>query len=367
MTVKSACRGAYFAARGVVLRFLFGRWEPVTIDPASVRSIAVIRIERLGDTVVSLPAIAALGRVFPQAKITVLAMPPVCNLLKNVPGISVISYEGFWKAAVTLRKGRFSLVVDPRMDYSLKPVLLAYLSGAPLRAGFAIEQRERFFNLSVAPSKEVKPMRSHMLDLARQIAKAAGNEDTVPDRDPGIGVDPEEKQAASRLLESSGAGPGQRLIGLHPGGFFPSQMWMKESFAELGRRLACRFQAKIIVIGSAKEKGLAGEIVGAIGKEAIAVIGLPLERLAAVISLMDVLVCNNSGPLHLAAALGVPTVSTMGPTDAVLWQPAGEKAAVICKDLPCISCGKGRCESHACMRSISVDEMEQAVALKIKG
>jgi ADP-heptose:LPS heptosyltransferase len=95
-------------------------------------------------------------------------------------------------------------------------------------------------------------------------------------------------------------------------------------------------------------------------------IGLSLDRLTALISLLGLLVCNNSGPLHIACAVKTPTVSTMGPTEPELWWPAGEENVVIRRELPCSPCGKAVCASHDCMNLISVDEMLNAVSLQIK-
>jgi ADP-heptose:LPS heptosyltransferase len=94
-------------------------------------------------------------------------------------------------------------------------------------------------------------------------------------------------------------------------------------------------------------------------------IGLPLDKVAALIALLKLFIANNSGPLHIACALNVPTVSTMGPTNPFLWWPQGKNHIVVKKEMDCSPCNKPKCTKHACMRSISPEEMMEAVDSQI--
>ncbi len=95
-------------------------------------------------------------------------------------------------------------------------------------------------------------------------------------------------------------------------------------------------------------------------------VGLTLDKLAGLIAVLRIMAANNSGPLHIAAALGVSTVSTMGPTAPEFWQPQGKNHVVIRRDLPCSPCDRAFCRGHECLESISVEEMEQAVKVLLK-
>ena len=87
----------------------------------------------------------------------------------------------------------------------------------------------------------------------------------------------------------------------------------------------------------------------------------PLKNLVALIDKCNLLICNNSGPLHIATAVGTPTVSTMGPTNSIRWWPYGDKNIVIRKNLSCIGCNRGVCNNHKCMELIAVNEVMEAV------
>lgn len=353
--MKERAKRVYFAVRGLFLR-PFAAPGLSSFRPEDIRSILVIRIDRLGDTVVSLPAIEALRVVFPASRVTVLARPAMRALLETVPGVTVIEYRGFWGALRAVRKAGFSMAVDLLMDYTLRTALLCALSGAKVRAGFDIGARGGLFNIPFVPPREKKPMRVFLLDLCRAIAARAGYAGSIPDREPRLMLGDAARAAARAQLGECG----RCVVGIHPGGYYPSQLWMAEGFAELGRRFAGR-GCRVVLFGASGEKRLLRRIAGRIGPAATVFCGVPVDRLAGLLSLMDVLVCNNSGPLHLASALGVPTVSTMGPTDPALWFPAGDTAVVVRKGLRCSPCAKAVCAGHECMRLIGVEEMEQAV------
>ena len=351
--MKERIKELYFGLRA---RLLPKAEKAQRVDPERVSSILVVRIDRLGDTVVSLPAIEALRAVFPASRVTVLARPGMRPLLQMVPGIAVLEYRGFFSAVRAARKAGFSMAVDLLMDYTLKTALLCALSGAKVTAGFDIGSRGALFNIALVPAGEKKPMRLFLLDLCRAIALRAGYPGVIPDSEPRLRIGELEQGAARNIL---GVTRDQCVVGIHPGGHYPSQVWMADGFAELGRRLAAR-GCRVVVFGGREEKRLLERIGGKIGTGARVFCGLPLDRLAGLVSLMDLLVCNNSGPLHLAAALGIPTVSTMGPSDPALWYPAGDSAVVVRKGLQCSPCAKPSCPGHECMRLIGVEEMEQA-------
>jgi ADP-heptose:LPS heptosyltransferase len=175
---------------------------------------------------------------------------------------------------------------------------------------------------------------------------------TVPDRD--------DREAESRLRHA-GAWPGRVRIAVHPGGTYPTQRWPLERFAEAARALASRRDGQVVVLcgpGEQAQATLLGELLGD-----VAVVATPgsVGDLAAALGRCDLLLANNSGPLHLAAAIGLPTVSTMGPTDPVRFWPWGRSQSVLRRDdLPCSPCTRGRCRSHECLRKIAAEEMVRA-------
>lgn len=357
--IKYLLKRAYLASRGFCIRLLVRSRKPVIVDPDSVRSILAIRIDRIGDVVISLPAIKALHAIFPNAKISVLVRRSNAALLADTPYIAeVIPYAGLRRSAPRIRRMRFDIAVDMLMDYSIKTAVISYLSGAPVRAGFDIASRGRFFNIAITPDAKEKRMSEHILDIVRSVGilfKAEGRADWDPR--PRLTVSEDAIDRAAYILRAGEIKKEEGIISIHPGGYFPSQRWMPESFAKIADMIAERYNARVVIIAGPTERKLAEGIVGLAKTRTLLLVGRPLDEVAAAIAISKILICNNSGPLHMAAAIGTPTVSMMGPTDPALWRPQGDDQIVIKKDLPCSPCARGRCYAHVCMSSITVDEV----------
>ena len=116
-----------------------------------------------------------------------------------------------------------------------------------------------------------------------------------------------------------------------------------------------------IILGSKEESAVVERVFNVSKQKSVQVAGLKLDELVAMISLLDIFICNNSGPMHIACSLGIPTVSTIGPTDPALWSPAGDKHIVVRKELPCSPCSRSVCRLHDCMQIITVKDMMRAV------
>ena len=150
---------------------------------------------------------------------------------------------------------------------------------------------------------------------------------------------------------------GELLIGIHPGAYYESQRWLPERFVELADQL-CKMKAlDLIYFGGPEDEALVNEICLKINKEVPIYIANDLRKFAALLSCCGILICNNSGPLHMAVALGTPTISFMGPTVKEKWMPMGGNIHKVLRidDLPCIGCNLGYCKikTHDCMRLIT--------------
>lgn len=357
--IKYLLKRAYLGSRGLCIRLLIRSRKPAMADLDSVRSILAIRIDRIGDVVVSLPAIKALHAIFPNAKISTLVRRSNAALLADVPYIAeVIPYAGFRCSVARIRRMKFDIAVDMLMDYSIKTAVISFLSGAPVRAGFDIASRGRFFNIAVTHDAKEKHMSEHILDMVRSVGlffKAEGRADWDPR--PRLTVSKDAIVRMEDMLRAGGISKEESIVSIHPGGHFSSQRWMPESFAKIADMIAERYDTRVVIIGGSTERKLAESITSLAKTKPVLMVGRPLDEVAAIISVSKLLICNNSGPLHMAAALGTPTVSIMGPTDPALWRPQGDDQIVIRKRLPCSPCPAGRCDAHVCMSSITVDEV----------
>lgn len=359
---KHILREVYFLFRKILLHTFFQKRKVTKIIRDRISSIVIIRVDRIGDLVISLPAMKAFKDIFPQARLSVMVRKTNAPILKDIPWIDeVICYEGFFRSIDILRRKRFDMVVDLIMDYMIKTALISFYSKSVLSVGFDIEGRGATFNLALSPSKQEKHMSKHLLDLTRAVAKASFYEEDIQNTEPVLFVSEERKSFADLFLQGHNIDKDDMLFSMHPGGFYASQCWPIEYFAELGRMITKRYKAKIIIIGSAKEESLVKKLGHLIGMNALVVVGLPLDKLTSIIAKTRVFIGNNSGPLHIAAALNVPTVSTMGPTDPHLWWPCGDKNIVVRHGPACAPCGLGFCNGHICMKSITPGEVKQAI------
>jgi ADP-heptose:LPS heptosyltransferase len=204
-------------------------------------------------------------------------------------------------------------------------------------------------------------MSKDLSDMVSFLAALAGKEGIWPDSDPVLVLTDSAREFSGQFCREKGIRDGEVVIGIAPGAKFPSQRWKEESFALLADRIAAKFHARIVIIASAQEEVIVNKVVSFMKNKPVAAVGVPLDKLAGVISRFRLLVANNSGPLHMAAALGVATVSTMGPTVPDVWRPRGDRHLVIRKGLACSPCNRAFCRTHECMEGISVEEMEKAV------
>ena len=130
-------------------------------------------------------------------------------------------------------------------------------------------------------------------------------------------------------------------------------------------RILDQCEANVILLGSSDEEGLLEAVKKSAGEDIQIFSCSDIREFMALLSRCALLVCNNSGPLHIASALKVPTVSTIGPTVTPLWLPSGENNVVIDKALSCSPCNRAVCKDHECMESITVDEVFEAVETQI--
>lgn len=335
--------------------------------PASPARVLFIRIDRIGDLVLSTPALKAVKERYPEAELTALVSPVTAPLLAAAPGVSRViiwdaskGWAGLAGTIKVLRDLHFDLAIDPYADYELRTALIAFLSGAKVRAGYQAYGRGIFFNVPVAPPQE----RAHFVKDAFGVLKALGIYAPVPD--PELFISKEAQGGARKLLAESGVAEKDLLVAIHPGGYYPSQRWLPERFAEVISGLVSRYNAKILLIGGAGErelvKKIADSVTGALSERTIIkAIDLRTDVLCALIRRSRLFIGNNSGPLHMAGALKIPSISTMGPTDPVRWSPLGRDQVVLRSDLKCSPCNKGSCKSHECMNDLTVDMMMEGV------
>jgi heptosyltransferase-2 len=334
----------------------------------STRSVFVVSMKRIGDAVLSIPTFRAIKECIPQSLVTVYAEPYIQDILERIPSIdAIVPYKkrsSFLKKARQVRKltyNSFDLAVDLTCDYTLEGGLWTLLSGAKYRVGYDTRKRGFLFNQPIKHEPEGK----HIIDEILAIVQSIGLE--TRDKSLSLTASKEAEETIHKFLREKGVKSGERLIGIHPGGYYITQRWLPERFAEVADKLIQKHKARIILMGGPKEEKLIAEIKTSMTQHPLTVINQPLGNLLALIQTCQLLICNNSGPLHMATAVGTPTVSTMGPTIPERWWPRGDEHQVIRKNLPCMPCNEGYCRLKTldCMKSITVEDMLEAVERQI--
>jgi lipopolysaccharide heptosyltransferase II len=369
--IKPIIKTIYLTARRyalTALRPFLSRGRSVS-NAGSPRNILFIRVDRVGDMVLSTPALEAIKSAFPRARLTVMASTANAAILKNNPHVDeVIVYDrsGSLSEKIHLLKGlrarHFDLAVDPFTDYELETAWIAWMSAAARRIGYAASGREFFLNDALERTEEDR----HFVDITLDLLKSTGI--SFDNRHPTVYLDEAEHAWATQWLSEKML-QDKVLVAVHPGGYYESQRWPPEYYAELIGLIREHAEAEVIVFGGPADAGLIAKIQTMVQKTFQVSIESDIRRFLALLSRCRMLVCNNSGPLHCAVALNIPTISFMGPTAKERWSPNGEMHRVLrMDDLSCIGCDLGQCgiKTHECMRLIKPDSVLNHIRDEVK-
>ena len=334
---------------------------------APARNALVLQTSFLGDSLLTLPLLRRLKESLPGARVSVLTLPKNAGVFRNSPWVDEVILDdkrgahgglrGPWKIAAELRARGFDLAVIPHRSF--RSALVAWLAGIPRRVGFAASAG-RFLLTDAVPFAWL----THDLERNLALARPLGGDSKASASEGRYVAPPPSSPALAALLAKAGVAPGARLAGVHPGAAWETKRWLPERFAELCRRLKAEGQTPVLIGGSG-DAALGAEIALASG--AANLVGkTDLEELKALMGRLSLFVTNDSGPMHLAAAAGVPVVAIFGATTRELgFFPYGSGHHVVEAPLACRPCGlhgaKSCPESHfLCMRLLSVDAVHRA-------
>ena len=356
-------------------------------DEVRSPSVVLIRPDHLGDLLFTTPAIRLLREAFPQARITYLVGLWSEAVIENNPHIDEIAlcpFPGFtrrkkrsvfepyvtlFRYAKQLRRKGFDLAIVLRFDHWWG-ALLAYLAGIPRRVGYDIAEVRPFLT-DIVPYSSGRHEVEQNLVLVEQVT---GRRSQVARSPLEFKLTTEDKVFAEGYLAGHGVGDGDLLIGVHPGAGAPVKLWRNEAWAQVADTLAQRYGAKIILTGSAGELPLCRAVAEEMTTKPIVAAGeTSLGRLAAIMARCQSVLGVDSGPLHLAVAMGTPTVHLFGPADSRAFGPWGDPAhhIVVTSEMDCIPCNRfdyapAELGQHPCVRNISVAQVLEAVERLIK-
>lgn len=342
----------------------------------SVMKILVRATNWVGDAVMSLPALAALRRKFPDAHIAVLARPWVADLYGHEPFADEIipyaptRFADRRPAAKQLRERGFDVAL--LLQNAFDAALVAWMAKIPRRIGYARDGRSWLLTDAIAVPKrgEIPPHESfYYLELLRRV----GWLDEMP-REALIRLEGAERAREAGVERWRSDGVEGAVVGVSPGAAYGNaKRWLPERFAEAALRIAKEQGAMVALFGSGGERDVCEFIRGEIEKQGFGAVnyagatslGEFIERAAACVLFLT----NDSGAMHMASALGVPTVTVFGATNHVTTGPTGELARVIRHDVECSPCMLRECPlDHRCMKAVSAAEVAETALglLKLK-
>ncbi len=331
------------------------------------RRILIRSTNWIGDVVMSLAALRELRRLHPEATLSVFAREWVAGLYEG---------QGLVDEIIPFSGGRHTLGWARRLrDFdaavifqnAFEAALLAFLSRIPERIGYATQHRGPLLTRRARP--RTRQLRRHQvyyyLDLLHLTGLSPRDYLSDPTFQPDITLapPPDAVDRAAFLLGEMGVGGGDVVVGLNPGAFYgPAKRWFADRYASLADRLIRGRGARVLIFGSKGEERIASEILSRMREEPVVLAGrTDLALLVALISRCNLFVTNDSGPMHLAAALGVPQIALFGSTDEVATGPFSDRATVIHKHVECSPCLRRKCPIDLrCFTRISVDEVYEA-------
>jgi len=330
----------------------------------------------IGDAVMSLPAIEALHARFPNAEIVLVAKPWIGELYQNHPAVSrQIVYDpegehrgmrGFRKLVRELRSESFHAAI--LLQNSFQAAWMAWCAGIPVRIGYARDGRSSLLNEAV----EVPPPAAygHQVYYYLQMLFRAGlieKPQTV--EEVHLHLAESERRWAGRELQALGLGGKRFLAGICPGASFgPAKRWLPDRYAKLADRLIDGLGADVLIFGSPAESSLAEAVAQTMGHTPVLVAGkTTLREFMALLAKCHLVITNDSGPMHLAAGLGLPLLAIFGSTNEHATGPLGNQVRLIKHPVECSPCGLRQCPiDFRCMTGVSVDDVYKVALESVK-
>jgi lipopolysaccharide heptosyltransferase II len=315
--------------------------------------ILVTRLRYLGDVILTTPAVAALKARYPAAAIDYATELPHADILTGNPHIGRVIRLSRSSARAPgeiarIRGLRYTACID--LFHNPRSALMLFLAGIPIRAGGGRGIRSGLYTHRFTVPAETRSAAAHHI-AAMGVFDVAGEESL-----PRVYLSPEEQSAGRALLERAGGGGagGGPIVAIHPGGTWQAKRWPAASFAALAMLVRERLGGRAVVVTGPGEEEIAESVRAAASDAARVMPHQPLRGIASVLASCDAVVANDGGLMHLAVAIGRPTVGVFGPTEPDIWFPYEGKGpfALASRRMKCAPCHRHECESIECLEGI---------------
>ena len=345
------------------------------IDKKNIHRILIRSTNWIGDAIMSTPAVRSVRKNFPHAFISILAKPWVAPVFEASPYIDeVIIYDGNGhhkgfpgklRLAKKLRTFHFDAAI--LLQNAIEAAMIMFFAGIPVRIGFNTDGRTLLLTHSVRCTKEIKSR--HQTQYYPEILTGTGLSTDGFGLD--LFIDKKFQFQANDLLTKHRLNPDGRMIGINPGATYgTAKRWFPERFAELCNRIGNLDDFQFVIFGGPGDESLGEEIQRQITWPCISLCGqTSLQEAMALIQKCCLFITNDSGLMHVAAALDVPQIAIFGSTDPITTSPASPYSHMVRVPTPCSPCLKPDCPTdHRCMKAITVDMVADFadILLKIK-
>lgn len=348
------------------------------IDSASINRILITRMKFIGDVVLTTPIIHAICESYPSAYIAYLGEKNAVSLLEHNPYLNEIIPFDFSKPTIyeqirvlrELRKRKFDVFID--LFSNPRTTMLAWLSSAPIRIGKEVKWRGKFYTHRILDDGRAKTA----IEFHYQYVEALGVKRTHWRTE--IFLTEDERREARIFLKWQNVQLDKPIIGIHPGATWPAKMWLGDRFAELISMLVRELGVQVVLTQGPEDKQLVEEVARDSGVKVTVLGVLPLRQLAAVLSHCAVYVANDSGPMHIAVAVGTKTIGIFGPGEENIWFPyvppyydASVAHIALRKNVPCHPCHLDFCNREGdgymeCMKLLSVLEVFEEIKKRLE-
>ena len=380
--LRSKARLGTLRALAPVFKILASTRPNPELPVASPR-LLLIRPDHMGDVLLAAPAGLALRAGLPRARIDWLVGPWAADIIDRAPhadAVMTCAFPGFtrrpkgspwepyaelWRMAAQLQRRCYDLALVLRPDHWWG-AMLAAAAGIPVRFGYAVPECRPFLTAALRTDDQL-----HSTDSALQLARLAASQlsgtTELPSAEPTFVITEQERDWAIKTLSQRGCLGSSPLVAMHPGSGSPLKNWLPERWTEVAAAIHGQAGARLILTGGSTEADLLRDMAAGLQPPPCAVLagGLSLGQLAALFERCSLVLGVDSGPLHLAAAVGTSTVRVYGPTDAAVFGPLGDarRQRVVQDNLPCQPCGNivdppcGAVATPACLRLVSSERV----------
>ncbi len=334
------------------------------LKPSSIHRIVIRTPNWVGDAVMSTPFLRAVRKNFPHARITLLAKPWVAPVYENNPGINdILIYDvagrhrdlaGKFRLAKDLRKYDFDLAL--LLQNAFEAAFLAWLAGIPNRLGYDTDARSTLLTHPVHRYPSLK--RLHQIDYYLEILNGANLIGTSCKME--VFISDAEINHAIQRIRAGGSADSAFVIGINPGAAFgTAKRWFSSRFAEVCNRLKSIPGVCFLIFGGPGEEELGKEIAASVGNTCINLCGkTTLREAISLIGQCRLFITNDSGLMHVAAALDIPQIAIFGSTDHTTTSPRSRFSHIVRMPVSCSPCMIPDCPmDHRCMDAVTVDHV----------